>query len=76
MVRDGGVDVGGVKCCNGRLGFLLHPIPPLDGLSCLAVHILYIYSKCKLFVDVFGLISAQIDGPCLQVYRLCAIEGR
>ena len=35
-----------------------------------------IYSKCKLFVDVLGLFSAQIDGPCLQVYSLCATEGR
>ena len=35
-----------------------------------------IYSKCKLFVNVLRLFSVQIDGPCLQVYSLCATEGR
>ena len=26
----------------GRLGLFSYPFPPLDGLSCFAVHILYI----------------------------------
>ena len=39
-----------VQSWTGRLGLFLYPIPPLDGLSCLAVHILYIVNVNSLLM--------------------------
>ena len=62
---------------NWTFSVVLAPYPPYrDGLNCLALHILYIFSECKFFVDALGLFSAQIDGPYLQVYRPVATKGR
>ena len=79
-MREGCFDGGGCKGmkCTGCLGLFLYPIPPLNRLSCFAVHILYIVNVNTLLMllVLVGFVSAQIDGPCLQVYSLCATEGR